>query len=191
MQHDLGDSTTLYIVTTDRGHSRLTHIKRRMNACLGVKHAADVQDPFMLHCLIVHEMLMDAKSVIAPLRGSLYDLLDLVDEYSMKPASKRGKKELENITIQLHVVSQEIDSSTAGAEMTAMIVRKMQASHDRYCSGVPLGSIVNARNKTSDTLRYLLESSEAQKRWLLCYKSRKDTALNLVSRPMNSDYRGP
>lgn len=181
MQHDSGDSATSYIVMIDKDHSRISHIKRRILACFGAKGPADTQDPFMPHCLIVHEMFLDAKSVITPLRGSLYDQLDLVDEYSTKPAHERGKEELEKITIRLHVISQEIDSMTAGAEMTEMIVRRMQASHDRYCSSIPPGGMSNAMNKTSDALRYLLESAESQKRWLLSYKSRKDIALNLVS----------
>lgn len=141
-----------------------------------------MKDPFMLHCLIVHEMFLDARSVITPLRGNLYDQLDLVDEYSTKPIKDRGKIELEQMTIQLHVVSQETDSMTAGAEMTGMIVRRMQASHDRYCASLSMGSMTDASTKTSDGVRYLLESARSQKRWLLSYKSRKDIALNLVSR---------
>lgn len=70
---------------------------------------------------------------------------------------------------------------TAGAEMTGMIVRRMQASHDRYRESLPKGSMTDASTKTSDGLQYLLESAESQKRWLLSYKSRKDIALNLVS----------
>jgi hypothetical protein len=44
-----------------------------------------------------------------------------------------------------------------------------------------LNAIEDGNTKISDALRYLLESAESQKRWLVSYKSRKDIALNLVS----------
>jgi hypothetical protein len=130
---------------------------------------------------MLHEIFLDAKSVITPLRGSLYDQLDLVDVYSSKPLHERGRAELEDMTIKMHVISQEIDSVTAGAEMTAMIVRRMQLAHDRCCTLLGPNAIEDGNTKISDALRYLLESAESQKRWLVSYKSRKDIALNLVS----------
>lgn len=181
MTHSLADRTTSYIVMTDRTHSRLEDIRRRICASYASGGLPDAKDPFMMHCLILHEIFLDAKSVITPLRGSLYDQLDLVDIYSSKPLHERGRAELEDMTIKMHVISQEIDSVTAGAEMTAMIVRRMQLAHDRYCSLLGLNAIEDGNTKISDALRYLLESAESQKRWLVSYKSRKDIALNLVS----------
>lgn len=181
MTHNLADRTTSYIVMTDKTHSRLGDIRRRICASFASGGLPDTKDPFMVHCLVLHEIFLDAKSVITPLRGSLYDQLDLVDIYSSKPLHERGRAELEDMTIEMHVISQEIDSVTAGAEMTAMIVRRMQIAHDRYCTLLGSNPIEGGTTKISDTLRYLLESAESQKRWLVSYKSRKDIALNLVS----------
>lgn len=181
MTHNLSDSTTSYIVFTDHHQSRLGHVKRRLTDAFASAKPADTQDPFMFHCLIIHEMFLDAKSVITPLRGNLYNQLDLVDAYSTKPAQKRDRNELEKVTIQLHVVSQDIDSMTASAEMTAMIIRRMQGAHDRFRELVAPNGAVNASTKIFDALRYLLESADSQKRWLTSYKARKDIALNLVS----------
>ena len=181
MTHNLSDRTTSYIVFTDHHQSRLEHVKRRLTDSFGAAKPADTQDPFMLHCLIIHEMFLDAKSVITPLRGNLYNQLDLVDAYSTKPAQKRDRNELEKVTIQLHVVSQDIDSMTASAEMTAMVIRRMQGAHDRFRELVAPNGAVNASTKIFDALRYLLESADSQKRWLTSYKARKDIALNLVS----------
>lgn len=181
MTHNLADRTTSYVVMTDRTHSRLEDIRRRIRASFASGGLPDTKDPFMVHCLVLHEIFLDAKSVITPLRGSLYDQLDLVDIYSSKPLNERGRNELEDMTIEMHVISQEIDSVTAGAEMTAMIVRRMQLAHDRYCTLLSPKPIEDGNTKVSDALQYLLESAESQKRWLVSYKSRKDIALNLVS----------
>lgn len=182
MTHDVVGGATSYIVMADESHSRLLHVRKRIATCLSAVGSADIQDPFMMHCLIVHETFLDARSVVTPLRWKLYDQLDRVDEHTTKPARKRGKEDLEKMTIALHNISQDIDSMTASAEMTGMILRQMQASHDRYCdSHAQTGGVVsNANVKVSDSLRYLLESAESQKRWLTSYKSRKDTAMNLV-----------
>ena len=180
MTHNLADRTTSYVVMTDRTHSRLEDVRRRIRASFASGGLPDTKDPFMVHCLVLHEIFLDAKSVITPLRGSLYDQLDLVDIYSSKPLSERGRNELEDMTIEMHVISQEIDSVTAGAEMTAMIVRRMQLAHDRYCTLLGPKPIEDGNTKVSDALQYLLESAESQKRWLVSYKSRKDIALNLV-----------
>lgn len=181
MSHNIETCETAYIVMTDRTHSRLAEIRRRLLESFPYGTSPGTNDAFMLHCLIAHEVFLDAKSVITPLRGSLYDQLDLVDEYSAKPLHERGRAELEHITIRLHVISQAIDSMTAGAEMTAMIVRRMQSAHDRYRSLLRSDSAADENTKISDALRYLLESAERQKRWLVSYRSRKDIALNLVS----------
>jgi len=184
MTHDVAGRATSYIVVANEGHSRLLHVKQRIATCLSAVGPADVQDPFMLHCLIVHETFLDARSVVTPLRWELYDQLDRVDEYTQKPARKRGKEDLEKLTIALHDISQTIDSMTGSVEMTGMILRRMQTSHDRFCdSNAQVTGVSNANIKISDSLRYLLESADSQKRWLMSYKSRKDTAMNLVSLP--------
>jgi hypothetical protein len=181
MKHGLSDNTTNYIVVIDKRHPRTLHIKRRIAACFSAAAPADRQDPFMLHCLVAQEIFLDGQSVITPLEADLYTQLELVDEYISKLEHRRQKEDLERMTVQLHYISRMIDPLIANADMTGMIIRSRQASHNRYCDSRPGASLLDATTKTSDALRYLLESAESQKRWLLSYKSRKDATLNLVS----------
>jgi hypothetical protein len=133
----------------------------------------------MLHCLVAHKIFLDAKSVIALLKLTLYAQLDVVDECVSKPARNRGKEDLEKMTVELHYISRMINPLIANADMTATIMREMKTSHDRYCDSQPGANTSNAAIKTSDSIRYLLESAVSQKRWLVSYKSRKDVTLNL------------
>ncbi|KAK3676212.1 hypothetical protein LTR78_003962 [Recurvomyces mirabilis] len=171
------DSTT-YIVVGDSDHLGMREMKRRL---LDNLRSTEYQDPFMFHAMIVHETFLDAKTVITPVRHQLYDQLDRVDNYSKKSAHERGKGDLEELTIGLHVVSQEIDSMTAGTDMTSMIVRRLIKGHTRYRESLGSVALVNSSTKTADALDYLAESVDAQRRWLESYKARKDIAMNLVS----------
>jgi hypothetical protein len=181
MTHDLSGKITTYVVVISHHHSRTLHIKRRLAACFSAAGPADRQDPFMLHCLIAQEMFLDGQSVIAPLKRDLYTQLDLVDECISRRSNQRQKEDLEQMTVQLHYISQMIEPLIAKADMTAMILRQMKASHDRYREYFPGSDLLDAATKTSDSIRYLLESAESQKRWLVSCRSRKDATLNLVS----------
>jgi len=180
MAHDLATGNISYVVACNDTHSRRSDIIRRLSDSFCTPCTPDSHDPFMLHSLITHETFLDARTVINPLRYQLYDQLDRVDDYSEKSAFTRKKGDLEDLTIQLHVISQELDQMTAGAEMTSMIIRRLTNAHNRYRTCVNGHALQNAIAKTSDGLEYLKESVDAQKRWLISYKSRKDIAMNLV-----------
>lgn len=181
MMHELATKNTTYLIVCNKQHARLQDIQKRLVEVLGQTEAADATDPFMLHLLVVHETFLDAKSVITPLRYQLYDQLDRVDKYAQEPSLQRLKAELEDMTIRLHVVSQELDSMTASADMTGMIVRRLLSGHERYQKSMQAHGIADATTRTTDALHWLAESVESQRRWLLSYKSRKDIAMNLVS----------
>ncbi|KAI7304952.1 hypothetical protein KC315_g14915 [Hortaea werneckii] len=84
------------------------------------------------------------------------------------------------MTIQLHVISQDIDSKTASADMTHMIVRRLESAHQRYRQRRYSDNVCTAVEQTADALQYLSESIESQRRWVVSYKARKDIALNLI-----------
>jgi hypothetical protein len=188
MTHNLTDYTTSYLVMTDRTQARLGDVRRRILSSFTSGGPSDTKDPFMIHCLVLHEIFLDAKnSVILLLKKRLFDQLQRVQKYSAQPSRERERTELESMTIQLHVISQEIDSMTANVEMTTMIVRCMQLAHKRFCALLGAKQLIKDSNtKITDALKYLLESAESQKRWLISYKSRKDIGLNLVSLPFSS-----
>lgn len=131
-------------------------------------------DPFLPLSIICHESLVDAKAIITELRHRLYDQLDIVDIYSETPFDRSNVKEL---TSQLHKVSQDADSLFASAEMGTMVIEHIIRARDRALNLFPQAlSDVNV----GDSLSYIKQSLDSQKRWLLSYKSRKDIAMNLV-----------
>lgn len=156
-------------------------MQRRLMHALGGIGAGDLGDPFMFHALVAHETFLDAREDITQQRADLYDQLDALDKYAAKSAQQRDKGDLEDMTIQFDVISQEIDSMTASADMTGMILRRLPAAHHRCRQSLKTPESTNAATRTADTLAYLTEPLESQRRWLLSYKSRRDIAMNLVN----------
>jgi len=186
MTHDLIHQTTTYMVVCGHQQASNTRVREILTDIFRVQpdgsHLSKVHlpDPFELHLIIMHEALLDAKSVITAMRGRLYDALDLVDSYSKQPANQRSRGTLENLTLQLHVVSQDTDSMAASADMAAMIVRRIAEAHGRYAKSLENDQKRDMLMGTSDAISYLSTSIESQMRWLKSYKSRKDIAMNLV-----------
>jgi hypothetical protein len=186
MTHDLAHEITTYVVVSGYQQASNTRVRERLTDIFRVQldgsHIKKVHlpDPFELHLIIMHEALLDAKAVITAMRGRLYDALDLVDSYSKQLANQRSRETLENLTLQLHVVSQDTDSMAASADMAAMIVRRIAESHRRYARSLKNDEKQDILMKTTDAMGYLSASIESQMRWLKSYKSRKDIAMNLV-----------
>ncbi|KAF2443866.1 hypothetical protein P171DRAFT_495744 [Karstenula rhodostoma CBS 690.94] len=186
MTHSYEDRATTYIVACDKHQSRLDIVKERLSDILAAgsangKFLSDSFNPFFLHLLITQEVFLDAVPEITKLRHQLYGALDRVDEYAAKTESEREKKELEDLTIKLHIVSQESDRMYANVSMSSMILQRMIRAHDRYQDSVSKdASKKDSVVKTDDALHYMFDSIESQQRWLNSYKSRKDIAMNLV-----------
>jgi hypothetical protein len=186
MTHSLPSQSTTYVVVSSPSQARNEVVKERLSDMfrpqtnLSPNTSVILPDPFMLHVVITHEAFLDAKSVITDMRYKLYDALDNVDEYSKEAANHRAKEDLERLTIQLHVVSQDTDSMTASADMAGMILRRITTAHQRYADSVQAHDKKDGLMKTFDAISYLSMSIESQKRWLNSYKSRKDIAMNLV-----------
>ncbi|RMZ03036.1 hypothetical protein D0860_06960 [Hortaea werneckii] len=181
MTHNAAHRDTAYLIVCNVAHPKRNAILRRIVEAIDCTSTSTDPDPFMLHTLIAHEIFTEAKSTITPLRRRLYDQLDMVDKYAQNPSQKdRQKGELEDMTIQLHVISQDIDSKTASADMTIMIVRRLETAHQRYRQRKYPDSLCNEVEQTADALQYLAESIESQRRWVISYKARKDIAMNLV-----------
>ena len=180
MSYDASAGLTTYLVVCSKDNHHIDVVKERLEDALVYGSSSDAGDPFLLHSLVTHQIFLEAKTVITSLRYKLYDELDRVDVYSQKPATERDKSELEDLTIALHVCSQETDSLTASADMVNMIVLRLLGAHQRYSENCSKPDMHNAITKTRDGLQYLLTSIESQKRWLLSYKTRKDIAMNLV-----------
>lgn len=186
MVHDMSTLSTTYVIVCSPHHTRNEIVKERLQDIFDGNTGrrtptTNLQDPFLLGLLITQEAFIEAKTIITSLRYTLYDQLDRVDAYSKTSQSKRGRNELEELTIQLHVASQETDSHFASADMTAMILRRMLSAHNRYLAAIEAGCRKSAFMRTTCAIEYLYASVESQMRWLNSYKSRKDIAMNLVS----------
>lgn len=179
MGFDLETCSVTYIIVSGQQERYLDRVKSRLNDYfppMGTLGSAKLHpnDPFLPLSIICHESLVDAKAIITELRHRLYDQLDIVDIYSETPFDRNNLKELTN---QLHKVSQDADSLFASAEMGTMVIEHIIRARDRALNLFPQAlSDVNV----GDSLSYIKQSLNSQKRWLLSYKSRKDIAMNLV-----------
>ena len=179
MTYSCSSQSTTYVVSCSDDHAQLATIKERLqDACDA--NTGDTLDPLMLHALITHEVFLEADTLAMPMRYQLYDQLDRVDKYAEQSSESANKDDLQDMTVQLNVVSQEVDQMDASADMASMIVNRLLAAHERYRQIVPDPIRANAIQKTHDSLSYLSQSIDAQKRWFRSYKARKDTAMNLV-----------
>ncbi|KAI0893443.1 hypothetical protein F4806DRAFT_475765 [Annulohypoxylon nitens] len=180
--YNIQDSTTTYIVSHGKDEDWVTRAKDRLSHCFGqplnepMFASAEGHDPFLFHSILCHESLCGAKIPITQLRHKLYDVLDIVGEYSKEPFDRSSLKDM---TEQLHKISQDADSLLVSAEMGSMVANHSENS--RTVLKEELGaSIAFANSNVGDALVYLVESLEAQKRWISSYQSRKDIAMNLV-----------
>jgi hypothetical protein len=186
MTHSFATSSTIYILVCDAEQSRLDIVKERLSDILVADRKiwnviSDSINPFFLHLLITHEVFLDAVPQVTALRHQLYSALDRVDRYAETDAGGRLRSELEELTIQLHIVSQETDRMSANVSMSSMVVSRLIRAHKRYETYVQEASKKDSLVKADDALHFLLESVESQQRWLNSYKARKDIAMNLVS----------
>lgn len=182
MTHSLLLSCSTYIIVCGEAYPSSDTVKLRISEIFGganekVAKKSYAKDPFLLHSMISHEALFEAKAIVTALRHRLYDQLDMVDAYAKEPSDRRN---LERLTIELHGVSQDTDSLLASADMAEMIAESMLVSHRRCEHILQTENLKDEVTKISDSLAYLKTSIQSQKRWLMSYKSRKDIAMNLV-----------
>jgi hypothetical protein len=180
MSYDPCSKNTTYIVASGLDEEFVGRVKARLNEnfCEGQLIAGSVGcskqgSPFLLHAMLAHESFKDSISIITNLRYRLYDQLDAVKKYE----NLTDRAKLKELTSELHGISQDADSLLASAEMGIMVADGM---HIALVRKLRMEADNGDEMEISDTIDYLKQSLEAQKRWLLSYKSRKDIAMNLV-----------
>ncbi|KAM7216725.1 hypothetical protein V8F06_007835, partial [Rhypophila decipiens] len=151
--------------------------------------------PFMIHAVISTLAFEQSIQYVADVRERLMEQIKKVNDYSDetgdgdKPRKTRAhlgaiesRIMLENITKQLHLVSQTADSGIASAHMSIKLAELMLESHSLYMMGGGGGKALPSIS-VSDThhaLEYARNSFYCQRDWLTTYKARKDTAMNFV-----------
>jgi hypothetical protein len=179
MSYQKETSNTIYIVVSGLQDTCVEVAKERLrDICVPSK--AEAPDPFFLHNIIAQESFLQSKPVITKLRFRLYDQLDKVDGYGNGTLAL-DRADLKALTNELHGVSQDADSLVSSAEMGSMIAKRMYSAHDTL-EIIPDATLQQEYHQIDDSLGHLVESLQARRRWILSYKSRKDTAMNMVSR---------
>ena len=184
-------AVTTYIVVSGEADSMVDISKQRLKVAFGYPESAkDIQrelsDPFLFHSIIAQESFVQSKSVVANVRYRLCDQLHVVGDDKHAKESKTelalNRDALRGITKNLHKISQDADVLVSSTEMATMVIERMATAHAYLW--VPSDSTSQqGSHQVRDMMGHLMHSLEARKRWVLGYKSRKDTAMNLASHP--------
>ena len=125
--------------------------------------------------------------------------LRAVDEISVQE-SNANRKALTDVTIQLQIISKDVNKLISDVDVAARNLAKTQEAlvrldqqHVYAPSTFPLGIVSSPspsfplssahsdiRRQLDDTLQYLHSSMDKQKMWLHNYRDRKDIAMSLV-----------
>jgi hypothetical protein len=101
-------------------------------------------------------------------------------------ATEKNREDLQIVTKNLHGVSQTADSGMANVEMSMLLTTAMADLFEKHMpSRYPVPQVIQ---QTRESIKYVSNSWQSQKNWLINYKARKDTAMNFVSYVFHSTY---
>lgn len=188
---------TTYLVSSSRSEDWVASIKQTLiqPRMTSIEHASILREvtesPFALHAIISGLAFSQSQEFVRSVREKLMLQIRKVNDYSELTKdvmdttplenTMRNRAMLENITKELHLVSQTADTGIANADMSLKLCQKMLNAYMRLSDIQGKASKTHAFRSTEDALRYTLESMKCQKDWLISYKARKDTAMNFVS----------
>ncbi|KAK4464440.1 hypothetical protein QBC42DRAFT_295082 [Cladorrhinum samala] len=167
--------------------------------------------PFMLHAILSTVAFEQSIGYVAAVRDRLMTQIKQVNDYSDSDSHRSGggggggknragaagkstssdRAMLENITRELHSVSQTADTGIANAHMSIKIAERMLEAHSAFMMMTTGGADLDDGSQkegpaqifirdTHNALEYVRNSFYCQKDWLSSYKARKDTAMNFV-----------
>ncbi|KAK3321375.1 hypothetical protein B0T19DRAFT_445141 [Cercophora scortea] len=204
MHHSPLKNVTLYLIVASENGGWFQSLLPRVGVVDGELRAAlgpFAVSPFMIHTIMSDIAFEQSKGYVASVKNRLMEQIRQVNDYSEGKAGKnttphrrrqgviRNDKEarlmLEDITKNLHLVSQTADSGIASAHQSIKISDKMVAVHTALMSSLHAdpGYHNSARAAVAEThcaMEYIRDSFYSQKDWLGTYKQRKDTAMNFV-----------
>ncbi|KAL9057871.1 MAG: hypothetical protein Q9162_002101 [Coniocarpon cinnabarinum] len=100
-----------------------------------------------------------------------------VDDYFDNSITLKNRASLELLTKDLQVISSDIDSHLANAEIASINIHAIRRAHKIIS---PDTSSTNTSSGTASGLDYISSSMEKQKMWLGNYKNSKDANMGLV-----------
>ena len=198
LYHDLLSGLSTYFIATSSGEdwiSALTEVLKPADSTSSEQQTilkSVAGSPFSLHAVMSGIAFAHSQEYVKLVRDRLMNQIRKVNDYSEHPSKKYGNLQslqgnfeerlmLENITKELHLVSQTADTGIANADMAIKIYEEMLDAFTQFQAQENLESHTSAVHSTEDALRYTLKSMQCQRNWLVSYKARKDTAMNFVS----------
>uniref|UniRef100_A0A0B7K255 Uncharacterized protein n=2 Tax=Bionectria ochroleuca TaxID=29856 RepID=A0A0B7K255_BIOOC len=144
--------------------------------------------PFLVHALISNIAFEQATEYAASVRNKLMTQLKKVNDYAdnqaegspTKPGDQDGRTQLQRITIELHQVSQMLNTGLASAQSSMRLSEKLLQAHTLFCQRTQQGSPGTSVSRTQSAFQYVKDAFEYHNNWLKSYKTRKETAMNFV-----------
>lgn len=90
------------------------------------------------------------------------------------------RQTLSSITRQLHQVSQMINTGLGSSSSAVKLSVKLLQAHEEFCRRTGRGAPGTAVSRTHTAIQYVHDAYLYQQSWLEQYKTRKETAMNLV-----------
>ncbi|RYP05121.1 hypothetical protein DL764_004037 [Monosporascus ibericus] len=181
-------NTSYYIVSGARDDGCATAILDRMgvpnpNTPYSGPKVEAAENPFFIHALVSGYAYQQSTDFMADVRDRLFSQIAEVNDYSKESHARNrrgnsGRQKLENITKNLHLVSQTCDTGIANADMSIKLSEEMIVAYNAFCSGE--ATLPDSWRHIQDSMEWILRTWQCQKNWLVSYKARKDTAMNFV-----------
>jgi hypothetical protein len=198
LHHNLSSELSTYFIAASPGEDWISSLKEVLKPADSTPSEQQTifksvaGSPFSLHAVMSGVAFVHSQEYVKVVRDRLMNQIRKVNDYSEQPAKRSGNLQslqgnveervmLENVTKDLHLVSQTADTGIANADMAIKIHEEMLDAFKQLQAHVNLQSHRNTVNSTEDALRYTLKSMQCQRNWLVSYKARKDTAMNFVS----------
>lgn len=158
-----------------------------------------VSSPYLVHALIANIAFEQATEYAADVRNRLMTQLKKVNDYSdtqdaanklnqggeppkiTDTEAQASRMKLQGITIQLHQVSQMLNTGLGSISSSEKLSRKLLDAHTVFCERTGKGQPGTAVSRTQGAFQYVLDAFCYQASWLEQYKTRKETAMAFVS----------
>ncbi|KAI1613105.1 hypothetical protein EDD36DRAFT_488149 [Exophiala viscosa] len=196
LHHDATLNTSYYVISAAANDSCMTGLLEEMGvpeqktSYFTSTTSQATGDPFLIHAIVSGYAYQQSTQYLADVRGRLMAEIAEVNNYSKEsyaaprpgePGAHDGRKKLESITKNLHLVSQTCDTGIANADMSIMLCKEMLDAYAAFSKSDTLqGPPLEPRRQLQDSLGWVLKTWHCQKNWLISYKARKDTAMNFV-----------
>ncbi|KAH8817651.1 hypothetical protein DL96DRAFT_1504299 [Flagelloscypha sp. PMI_526] len=138
-----------------------------------------VEDPFHLHLMFSILSFEAAKYHIGRFRRFMWTNINVVDDH-LAGLIATDRKKLGELTVQLQVMSQKADSLIGSADVAIISGNGIRKAHQDFHCLLSPPTPKSKSQQIADKTKYIVQSFEKQKIWLLNYRARKDSTMGLV-----------